>query len=234
MATPILAGPPESVSGFVPFHNTTSADTVITQVEITDEDGTPALLAVDPVTVAAGTTARIAITLSLQPQTAPGDYALTAAISNVTTEISAQVAESRQLAISPDAVVVDNIPEAVFVKPLVVSNMGNVAVHVADFGEVPLYREDTALATILAISRPAPDATPRTIDPLPETSVSLTVSTGTGRVEIPAGESRKVDLIITVPADLPQTARYLALLPISVRSLVLAVVPAGPESEAPQ
>ncbi len=227
MATPILAGPPAAVSGFIPFENTTGNDVVITQVEMTDSSNNKELIPVDSVAVPAGKTARIALNLTFQPQTTPDEYQLVATIGGATITVLAQVAESRQLAMSPDALVVDNVSNATVVKPLVVSNEGNVPVYVADFGAVPLYREDAALTTMLAMARPRPDAAAPAIEPLPEKAATLTVSTGSGRIEIPPGEGRKIDLTITVPADLPQTSRYLAALPVSVRTLLVAVVPAG-------
>ena len=50
-----------------------------------------------------------------------------------------------------------------------------------------------------------------------------------GRVEIGPGDTTVIDLTIGVPDDLAQSARYLAALPIALRTMLITVVPAGPE-----
>lgn len=226
---PILAGPPSSVSGFIPFHNDTGSAIALEQIEIKDDAGTEETFDIEPVTVDPDDTARIAVTLTLEPQTEPKEYDLWATIDKATIAVKACVAETRVVGISPEALVVDNIPEAVVDKYLVVANEGNVPVYVADFGDVPLYREDGALATLLALARPAPDLVQQPVDPLRQPAATMAVATAGGRVEVPPGESRTVALTFTVPADLPQTARYVAALPVAVRTVLVAVVPAGPE-----
>ena len=226
----ILAGTPTSVDGFVHYENETGKPVDVTQVTIRDADGDEAVIDVDPVTVGPGRTARIAVRFALNPQTAPGSYPLEAVVAGVIIPVTAHIAATQETGISPTVLVIDNVPKASSTETVVVANNGNVAVFVADFGQVPLYREDAALTTLLAIStRTAATGVPN-VEALPEPAGTLDVSTGSGRVEIRPGEIAAVGLDITVPADLDQTTRYLAALPISVRTLLVTLVPSGPEN----
>jgi hypothetical protein len=235
----LLAGPPAEVSGVLPFYNATDEEVTIDEVVVCnldkgekgDKEDLPR--PVEAVTVAPGCTARIAVRLALRPQTAAGPYFLTVTIGGVETEVTAYVAENRELALSPDALVIDNVPAAKVVKQVVIENQGNVPVFVADFGEVSLYREDTALGTLLAIARPSPTKAAATIEPLPEPAATMMVTTGGGRVEIPPGQGRAVDLTVTIPSDLSQSTRYLTGLPIAGRMLLVVLVPAGPKPQDP-
>lgn len=226
----VLAGAPDSVSGFVPFHNTTDAEVTVTEVLVDEADSEVSLtVPVDETLVPAGGRARIPVRLTFPPQTAPGPYPLTITVSGEGIPTVGYVAEARLVGLSPDAVIVDSVPKTTSVKHVVVSNQGNVTVFVADFGKVPLYREDTALGTLLPIARDSALDVPSDIDPLPEAAAMIGVAIEGGRVAIPPGETQAVELIVTIPPDLLQTTRYLAALPVSVRTLLLVVVPAGGE-----
>lgn len=224
----ILAGPPTSIDGFVWYRNETDKPVDLSQVMVRDEDGDVATIGIDPVTVGPGRAARIAVRFSLNPQTAPGAYPLEVVVGGVTTPAAAYLSPTQEVGLSPPVLVIDNVPEASSTVTVVVVNNGNVPVFVADFGDVPLYREDAALTTLLAIStRTATSGVP-IVEALPEPSGSLSVTTGAGRVEIDPGDIATVDLHIGVPVGLDQTTRYLAALPISVRTLLVTLVPCGP------
>lgn len=226
----ILAGPPTSIDGFVTYRNDTGKAVQVSHVTVRDADGDEATIEVEPVTIGPGRTARIAVRFGLNPQTAPGWYPLEAVVAGATMPMTAYVSPTHVVGISPAVLVIDNVPETTSTQTVVVANNGNVPVFVADFGAVPLYREDAALTTLLAIStRSAATGVP-SIEPLPEAAGALSVTTGAGRVEVGPGEVSAMELQIEVPADLEQTTRYLAALPISVRTLLVTLVPSGPEN----
>jgi len=224
----VLAGPPAAVSGLLHFRNDTAGDVDITEVTVTDPDGVQATLAVDPISVGAGRNARIAVRLALDPHTAPGAYPIEVGIAGRTTAATIHIVAAHEVGVTPEILVVDNVPGASVVQAIVVANNGNVPVYLAEFGAVPLYREDTALTTLLGIVNRSPAATPA-LEPLPDAVASIDVTTDSGRVEIAPSETNVIDLTIGVPDDLAQSARYLAALPIALRTLLIAVVPAGPE-----
>lgn len=225
----ILAGPPTSIDGFVRFFNDTKATIEVTHVTVRDSDGDEAMIELDPVTVAPGRTARLAVRFGLNPQTEPGAYPLEIDVADTTIPVTAQISAAPEVGISPQVLVVDNVPDSSFTQTVVVANNGNVPVFVADFGAVSVYREDQSLTTLLGISTRTAAAPIPSVEALPEPSGTLTVSTGSGRVEIGPGDIVAVQLDIDVPAGLDQTMRHLTLLPISVRTLLVTLVPAGPD-----
>lgn len=224
----VLAGPPAAVSGLVHFHNDTAGDVVIAEVTVTDPDGVQATLAVDPITVGAGRSARVAVRLALDPHTAPGAYPIEIGIAGKAAAATIHIVAAHEVGVTPEILVVENVPGESAVQAIVVANNGNVPVYLADFGAVPLYREDTALTTLLGIANRS-SATTTALEPLPDAVTAIDVTTDSGRVEIAPGDTTVIDLTIGVPDDLAQSARYLAALPIALRTLLIAVVPAGPE-----
>lgn len=230
----VLSGLPAAVSGLVPFHNATAQAVIVEEVVIHDPAGSGATrLPIQPVTVPVGETVRIAVELAFQPQTEPGAHPVDVEIAGVSTTVIVHVAEGRSVAISPESLVVDNVPDAATTKTVGVSNQGNVPVFVADFGELPAYREDEALAAVQALARTAPELGRTAAAPLPEPAASLAITTAGGRVEVPPGETRIIELTVTLPPDLAQSSRYLVPIPIAVRTLVLVVVPAGSAPDGP-
>jgi hypothetical protein len=154
-------------------------------------------------------------------------------IAGVTTAVVAHVAEVCELVLSPDALVIDNIAGAPVTKSVVVANHGNVPLFVPNYGDVPLYREDAALITLLAIARGSALNVRAGIESLPEPDATLRVTTKGGRVSVAPGEIRSVELTVVVPPDLSPATRYLAALPMNIRTLLVAVVPAGAEPNQP-
>lgn len=224
----VLAGPPTAVSGLLHFKNDTSGALTISEVMVTDPDGVQATLAVDPITVGPGRNARIPVRLALDPHTPPGAYPVEVGIAERTGAATIHIVAAHEVGLTPDVLVVDNVPGASVVRGIVVANNGNVPAFLADFGAVPLYREDTALTTLLGLVNRSSAATPA-IEPLPDAAASIDVTTEAGRVEIGPSDTAVIDLTIGVPDDLAQSARYLAALPIALSTLLIAVVPAGPE-----
>lgn len=221
-----LAGPPRSISGFVPYRNTTSSPVTISDVTIDDDDSdTSLVLPVPETTVEPGRLARIELRLPFPPHAKPGDYPLEITVGESQVAAVAHVAEAHDVGLSPDLLAVPNVPDAVFAKTLVIANEGNVDVDVVEAVELPLYREDVARTTLGRI------AASRILDPaievqqLPEPQAVLQVVAAGGPRAIPAGATEPVVFHVSVPADLPQSQRWLAGLPIALRTVVLVVMP---------
>ena len=166
--------------------------------------------------------------LALDPHTPPGAYPIEVGIAGRTGAATIHIVAAHEVGLTPEVLVVDNLPGVSVVHGIVVANNGNVPVFLADFGAVPLYREDTALTTLLGLVNRSTAAT-QALEALPDPAASIGVTTKSGRVEIGPGDTTVIDLTIGVPDDLAQSARYLAALPIALRTILITVVPAGPE-----
>jgi hypothetical protein len=227
-ATAVLAGPPSSLSGFLPFHNGTDATVRIVEVTIADTDTDATLVVpVEETVVGPGQRSRVPVRLPLPPQTAPGAYPLAITVADQQVDATAHVEPAHLVALSPGSLVVDNLPGEKTSVTIVVANEGNVPVHLADVSALPLYREDQALVTLHAIADPARLAELDRLTPLPDPVAELVFTLPAGQQVVAAGETRPVEIVLVVPDELPQTHRFLAALPISVATLLLAVVPAG-------
>jgi hypothetical protein len=230
--TTVLAGPPNSLSGVVPYRNTTADAVTISEVTIDDDDSSITLVVpVTETTVAPGQRHDIVLGLQLPPHTAPGAYPLGIIVADSKVEAVAQVAEAHEAGLSPGAIVVGNVPGATVTTSLVIANAGNVDVCIAEFGAVDLYPEDVARTTLvrLATARLLDDVA---VDPLPEATETIEVMPGGGRQVVAPGDTRVIELAITLPKGLSQAVRWLAAVPISTRSLLIAVVPAGSPSDS--
>ena len=223
----ILAGPPNSLSGVVAYRNTTATSVTIAEVTIDDDDSSVSLVVpVAETTVAAGQRHDIVVGLQLPPQTPPGAYPLEITIADEKFSAVAHVAAAHEPGLSPAAIVVGNVPGATVTTSLVIANAGNVDVCIAEFGSVALFREDVARTTLvrLATSRLLDDVD---VDPLPDAAETIDVMPSGGRQVVTPGATRVVELAITLPEGLSQAVRWLAAVPISTRSLLITVVPAG-------
>jgi len=227
----ILAGPPNSLSGVVPYRNITANAVTIAEVTIDDDDSSITLVVpVAETTVAPGQRHDVAVKLQLPPQTPPGAYPLEITIADEKFPAFAQVAPAHEPGLSPAAIVVENLPGTTVTTSLVIANAGNVDVCVAEFGTVAVFPEDVARTTLvrLATSRQLDDVE---IDPLPDATETIDVVPTGGRQVVTPGATRVVELAITLPEGLSQAVRWLAAVPISTRSLLITVVPAGSPSD---
>lgn len=228
--TAVLAGAPSAVSGVLPFHNATDTELTITEVSIDETDSTTTLIVpVDRTVVAPGGNARIGVTLTLPPQTAPGEYPLDVTIAEMQVPTTAHVTEARVLGLVPDLLVVENYAGVTARRTMVVANEGNVAVRVPDEVSLPVYREEMALETLRTLA--SGKLGTRRIAPLPEPVATIDVATDRGARTVAPGEVEAIELLLALPEQLPQHSRFLAAFPISIRTLLIVVVPAGPPPE---
>jgi hypothetical protein len=226
--TVTLAGPPLDVSGVVPLRNDGSEDLTVTEVVVRDPDTDRTFTIPLPETVVApGTTSLIKVRVTLQPASPPGSFPLLLELGGQQLDAGAHVLETADVALTPRAIVVDNIPAATIRKQVVVNNAGNVTAFVADFGEVPLFEEEIEAGVLIRLLS---EGLPEESDDggvRPEPSGTITVATVDAPVPIAPGATTAVQLDFTVPEGLKQTVRYIASLPISIRTLKVALVPAG-------
>lgn len=231
-ATAVLAGTPGSVSGFVPFRNATGAEVTVHEAVVDEAESTRSLVVpVGDVVVGPGEQVRIGVELQLPSQTPPGTYRLGITIADAHVDATAHVSEARDLRLSPDVLVIENHPGLTARRTVVMANEGNVGAHVPGTMTLPLYREDMAL-TALRAATGARWPTER-LDPAPDPVGSIDVTVDGGARVVAPGETEPLDLLVTVPDDLPRDARVLAALPISIRTLLLVFVPAGPAADQP-
>lgn len=220
----VLAGPPGALRGFVPFQNPGTSPVTLREIEIQRPDvDEPVVIPVDELVVGPGQQRRVGIELEVSPDTPPGAHALQVRLGGVAFEATAHVTESRDLVVTPDALVVEHRPVTSAPRTVVVSNIGNVEAHLPDTMTVPVYREDTAL-TSLRLGLGAAGAAQR-LDPVLEPSGELSVTLEGGGDALAAGEVRRLEVQVTRPDDLATDARYLAALPIATRTLLIVVVP---------
>lgn len=228
----ILAGPPGSISGFVPFHNTSSSPQTITDVTVDDEGSSVSLVISVPETVVEpGQRVRLELRMEFPPQTPAAAYPLEITVADTTVPAVAHVAEEHNLGLSPEFIVVPNTPGATIVRSIVIANEGNVDVSVAGVDDLAVYAEDEARSTLARLATTTLLDGSTDIEPLPDRQSTLQVAPAGGTQAISPGATRAVELEITLPEDLPQGGRWLAGWPIALRTAVIAVIPGGSNVE---
>jgi hypothetical protein len=142
------------------------------------------------------------------------------------------VTEDVTFAITPDELVLPNHPGEKVTKQVVFTNQGNVPLPVRNIGTVVL---DEELAHCRAL-RGALDEVGDTMKNLDDFLVALgkrykaiyatlVLKVQNEKVTVAPGESRAVDLTITLPEKMEARSRYTGYAAISTRTLTFTIVP---------
>lgn len=230
----VLSGPPDGLSGRVPYHNDTGATVTITQVGVdAPDDPTPrATVAVDEVTVPPGAEVLVRLRLQVAPSTPPGAYPLVLTVADTSVPATAQVVASPRLRVTPPALVLDGLSADAVATTVVVTNEGNVALRLPSALSVPVHREDLALPTLAALVRDAPDELDL-VTPLPDEPAGTVDVSIDDAGEVAPGTTRICTCTFSVAAPLASSTRHVGALPLSIGTVLLVLPPDGTGPDDP-
>ena len=175
----------------------------------------------------------VPVALSLDPRTPPGTYYLELQVQDQMREVVMHVTENVALRISPDTVVVPNLPGEKVTRNVVFTNHGNVPIELRSIGTIVL---DDELASCRALRGALADVgdTMTTLDEFAAAlgkrfktiydTMVLKVQNAT--ISLEPGQTESVKLTITLPGNLDKRARYSGYAAISTSSLAFTIVPA--------
>ena len=240
----VLAGPPGRLSGRIDLHNGGDQRVVLRQAALKDATGAlgpgPLHQTFHPVVLHPAQGRRVPLRVAVDPATPPGSYRCELEVAGQSRPAVLHVAEVFSLSVSPEVIVVENRPNEVQSKQLIVTNDGNVDVAVGDIGEVVLEddmiwcraeraaigpwteKDDPRLEElVVAVLRAARDEAYR--------GGNLAVRNVAGEVAVPAGTTVAIDLEVVVPERLHRNSRYKGRTPLFTEDLEFLVVPARGE-----
>ena len=249
----VLVGPPRQIRGEFRLQNATDRKIVVRQPMLkaaavprakggkksaAAADALPAAslpdvgLSLRRIVVRAGTSKPVPLALALDPRTPPGTYQAELDIDGEQRAVVMHVTEEVALAIAPQALVLTNAPGTKIQKQIVLTNDGNVAVTVKNIGAVVL---DDELAHCRALRGALTDVghTMKTLDDFAaalgrryrDVYETAALRVQNEEVTLAPGDTRALDLTITLPEKLERRSRYTASAAISTGTLTFTIVP---------
>jgi hypothetical protein len=174
----------------------------------------------------------VPIALTLDPGTPPGTYEAQLEVDGETRPVVVHVTEDVDFSMTPDSLIIPNRAGEKFHKQVVFTNNGNVPLNVKSIGPVVL---DDEIGHCRAIRGALSDVgtTMKSLDDFvvalgkrySEQFETTSLKVQNEKVTIAPGETRAVELTITVPEKLNARARYSGYAAISRGSLTFTVVP---------
>lgn len=243
----VLSGPPGAVSGEFHVRNSGREKVRVSDVRLRPSAagakagirGRVASMLQDDgvelrrIIVRPGQSRPVPVALSLDPRTPPGTYYLELQVQDQMREVVMHVTENVALRISPDTVVVPNLPGEKVTRNVVFTNHGNVPIELRSIGTIVL---DDELASCRALRGALADVgdTMTTLDEFAAAlgkrfktiydTMVLKVQNAT--ITLEPGQTESVKLSITLPGNLDKRARYSGYAAISTSSLAFTIVPA--------
>ena len=243
----VLAGPPRAVRGEFRVQNATAEklslrDAVLRSTPPTGrakkhqaalasflpESG----LALRRILVRPGQSRPVPVALELDPRTPPGTYHAELMIDDQRRAVVMHVTENVSLELAPDDIVLPNRAGEKFTRTVVFTNHGNVAIPIRALGTVVL---DEELVHCRALRGALADVGD-TMESLDDFVVALgkrykhlyetlAIRVQNDAVTLEPGDTRAVELTITLPDKLEGRSRYTGYAAISTTSLSFAIVP---------
>lgn len=238
----LLAGPPRQLTGQVDLRNSTDVDLVLRDASLSDRSGVltirPLRQSLSTIVLRPGQHRSVPLTIGIDPTTPPGEYPAELDLAGRSRPVLLNVVESFDLSVQPQSIVVLNLPDRPQQKRIIVTNEGNVRFAIGDVGDVDLEDDvisDRAVRFVLepwtGIAKPDPDEPVMALLRVGHRRLyresALSVRRLGGTVEVAPGETRPIDLEITVHAELPQGGRYRGVAPVLTRDLEIIVVSSG-------
>lgn len=246
----VLIGPPRGMRGEFRVQNSTASKIIVRQpllkrvaaasTRTTGKAAAARAAAALPgeavvlrrIVVRAGQTRPVPIALTLDPTTPPGTYEAQLDLEGEQRTVLMHVTEDVSFSIMPDELVLPNRPGEKVQKQVVFTNDGNVPLSVRNIGPVVL---DEELAHCRAL-RGALDEVGDTMKNLDDFLVALgrrykaiygtlALKVQNEKVTVAPGETRAVDLTITLPEKLEPRSRYTGYAAISNGTLTFTIVP---------
>jgi hypothetical protein len=241
----VLVGPPGDLRGEFRVQNPTERKVVVRQ-PLLKSVAAPARgkgaaraaalpeasMALRRIIVRAGQSRPVPIALALDPATPPGTYHAQLDVEGQQRSVVLHVTEDVRFSITPQELVIPNRPGDKVQKQVVFANAGNVPLVVKSIGTVVLDEELAhcralrgALADVGDTMKSLDDfivALGRRYRALYET---LVLKVQNDKTAVAPGETRAVDLTVTLPEKLEPRSRYTGYAAISTSALTFTIVP---------
>lgn len=241
----VLIGPPRGIRGEFRVQNPTERKIIVRQPLLKRAAAAPRgkgakavtpipeeALALRRIVVRPGQSRPIPIALTLDPTTPPGTYEAQLDVDGEMRTVLMHVTEDASFSIAPDELVLPNRPGEKMQKQVVITNHGNVPLSVRTIGTVVL---DEELAHCRAL-RGALDEVGDTMKNLDDFLIALgkrykaiyatlVLKVQNDKATIASGETKLVDLTITLPEKLEPRSRYTGYAAISTGTLTFMIVP---------
>jgi hypothetical protein len=242
----VLAGPPRAVRGEFRVQNATAEKLSVRgavlrsappvgrakkqqlMAPLLPESG----LALRRILVRPGQSRPVPVALELDPRTPPGTYHAELMLDDQRRAVVVHVTEDVSLELAPEDIVLPNRAGEKFKRTVVFTNHGNVDIPIRALGTVVL---DEELVHCRAL-RGALDDVGDTMESLDDFAVALgkrykrlyetlALKVHNEAVTLAPGDTRAIELAITLPDKLEGRSRYTGYAAISTNSLSFAIVP---------
>ena len=244
----VLVGPPRQIRGELVVRNPTERKIIVRQPVLKAAApatgrakaaaakagiaALPEIVALRRIKVRAGQSRPVPLSLTLDPRTPPGTYQAELDVAGEQRSVVVHVTDDVALALSPDEIVLPGRAGEKFETRVVFTHEGNVPVQVKAIGAVVL-EDDAAHCRAL---RGALQDVGDTMKNLDDFAVALgrrykaiydtiALRVQNDEVTVAPGETRPIDLTITLPEKLDKRARYNGTAAISTSTLTFKVVP---------
>jgi len=236
----LLVGPPRVVAGDITLLNPGETTLVLRDFGVADRSGRlvhlPARQGLTmPTVLRRGQQQQLRIEIALVATTHPGEYHVAIDIAGQERDAVLHVTEDVALRVEPATLFVAN-EERRQMKRLAVTNEGNVAATLGDIRDVAL-RDDLAPAIDVRLALQAlankPDLD-EFVDALRRdgpTMGRLSLGIAGGPATIAPGETRTIEVAVTLPEPPPPNGRYRARVPLLNATLNIIVTPSGATHE---
>jgi hypothetical protein len=238
----VFSGPPDELTARIDIHNPSKAKVVLRDAGLRDPTGAlrlpTARHALEPVVLRPDQGGSVPLSIAVDPTTPPGEHAAELDLGGRTQTVVLHVAEVLDLTVTPDELVVVNSPGIAQKKRVVVTNDGNVPFTIADPGPAVL-RDDLPADRVRRVAiEPLPGREEPDLEALVVAVLAVVreeergrgrvvVTTVGGEVQLQPGETKPVDLEITLQDELPVGGRYRARIPILTQNVDVVVVTSG-------
>jgi hypothetical protein len=239
-----LVGAPGPISYQLEFHNGGEQRAILRQASLVSPEleaatGQRPGVVMPSVVLHPGQARRVPIRITIPTHTPPGRYEGKLLVAGQTVEVVIHVVEVYELDVAPTEVVLENRVGDRTIRQIVCTNSGNVPLTIGEIGAVVLDDELTNCRSLRAVTAAWPDeggqhdAIDRFVDlfvkegwkKVVEHSGVLRVHTAGGPHELLPGQTKVIDLEITLPDKLEPRTRYTGVAPLYLSDVTFQIVP---------
>jgi hypothetical protein len=241
----VLVGPPRDVRGELTLQNASDEKVIVRQPVMRLGSAAArrgkharaaqprqSMLTLRRMIVRARQARQVPIALALDSTTPPGTYEAELDVDGELRHVVVHVIEDLSFSMAPAALIIPNRPGERIPKRVVFTNTGNVAISVKPVGPVVLDEELVhcralrgALADVGATLKNLDDFIVALGHRYHDLYEARVLKVQNEKTTIEPGDTKAVDLTITLPDKLDSRARYTGLAPVSTQSLTFTVVP---------
>jgi hypothetical protein len=207
----VLTGGPHALTGTLQLHNPSDTKVVLRDAGLRDPTGALRLPEsrhrLQPIVLRPDQGGSVLLSVALDSTTSPGEYRAELEVGGRVRTVVLQVAETVDLSVEPDTLVIANRPGVAQKKRLLVTNEGNVPFSIGEPVEVELRRD-----------------VPLTIVRRDEQVVGTVEARAPAAIEVAPGETTPIELALTVVEAPPPVHRYRGRLPVVTNDIEVVVV----------